>query len=269
MLFSTFEDIIFLDADAFPAHSPDDLFDVDPYKTSGLVTFPDFWWSTTSPLFFRIAGMTEPSIRDRKTSESGILLLSKRINGHTLLLATYYNYYGPDYFYPLLSQGGIGQGDKETFLHAAMALGASFYDVKTPVKNIGAWINGTFFNAGMKQGDPVEDYSIHQAKTKAQNAGLEAAAPEADNRTKTFARSFFIHNNIYKLDVRHLSGNLAGWRNGPSHFVRLWGEKENNEHKFGYDIEKVLWEEVLIVACEFGREECEKSQAYIKEGFHE
>ena len=77
LLFSSFEDIIFLDADAFPAHNPDRLFNVDPYKSCGLITFPDFWWSTTSPLFFRIAGMTEPAIRDRKTSESGILLLSK------------------------------------------------------------------------------------------------------------------------------------------------------------------------------------------------
>jgi alpha 1,2-mannosyltransferase len=166
LFFSSFEEIIFLDADAFPAHNPDVLLDLEPYKSDGLVTFPDFWWSTTSHVFYDIAGIPVPAISERKTTESGAMLFSKRVHGPSLLLATYYNYYGPDYYYPLLCQGALGEGDKESFLHAAMALEAPFYDVKTPVTVMGAWINGTFFSSGMKQGDPVEDYSLQHSKKR-------------------------------------------------------------------------------------------------------
>ncbi|KAK7679537.1 Golgi alpha-1,2- mannosyltransferase [Cerrena zonata] len=42
----------------------------------------------------------------------------------------YYNYYGPDYYYPLLSQGAAGEGDKETFIAAAHKLKLPYYQVK-------------------------------------------------------------------------------------------------------------------------------------------
>jgi alpha 1,2-mannosyltransferase len=39
-------------------------------------------------------------------------------------------------------------------------LNETFYAVRTPVTAIGSWINGTWFSAGMKQGDPIEDYAL-------------------------------------------------------------------------------------------------------------
>lgn len=262
LMFSSFEEVIFLDADAFPAHNPDVLLDSQPYKSTGLVTWPDFWVSTTSHLFYDVAGIPVPPLEARRASESGILLYSKRIHAASLLLATYYNYYGPNFYYPLFSQGAQGEGDKESFLHAAMALEEPFYDVKTPVSVMGSFINGTWNSAGMKQGDPLEDYTLQNAQmTKS------GASESEDSVVETFARPLFIHNNIVKLDVKHIFDDPGRWRNETGHLIRLWGEKEERIHDFGFDVERVLWEELAIAACDLGDDECGKIKEYIKEVF--
>lgn len=48
----------------------------------------------------------------------------------------YYQLYGPSIYYPLLSQGTLGQGEKETYVAAAMALNMSFYQIHTPPDTI-------------------------------------------------------------------------------------------------------------------------------------
>ena len=45
MVFSSFEDILFLDSDAFALHPPNDLFDSEPFESTGLVLWPDFWYA--------------------------------------------------------------------------------------------------------------------------------------------------------------------------------------------------------------------------------
>ena len=200
LLFSSFEEVLFLDADAFPAHNPDVLFDVEPFKSTGLITWPDFWVSTTSHYFYEIAGIETPSLDTRRSSESGIMLYNKRRHANSLLLATYYNYYGPAHYYSLLSQGAAGEGDKETFLHAAMALGEPFYAVHNRVRVIGDKLNGTWQTAGMTQSDPVEDWA--QART----ASLDPDTVEKKEVEEP--RPLFIHNNIVKLDVNHLFASI-------------------------------------------------------------
>ena len=114
LLFSSFEDILFLDADAFPAHNPDTLLHTEPTKSAGLVTWPDFWTSTTSSVFWDVAGVDEDGARReqdaRASTESGVLLVSKKSHAATLVLAAYYNYFGPGCYYPLLSQDAQGEG---------------------------------------------------------------------------------------------------------------------------------------------------------------
>jgi len=159
----------------------------------------------------------------------------------------------------------MGEGDKETFIHAAMALEAPFYDVKTPVTVMGAWINGTFMSAGMKQGDPLEDHSLQTAKKKNDKA---TEKPVSDQATpETFARSLFVHNKIMKIDVNHLFDDPYRWKNETGHSIRLWGEEEGLVHEFGYDIEKVLWEELLIAACDIGEKICTLTKDHIKQAF--
>jgi alpha 1,2-mannosyltransferase len=282
LLFSSFQDILFLDADAFPAHKPDALLDVEPYKSTGLVTWPDFWVSTTSHYLYDIAGVAEPSLDARRASESGIMVYSKRLHAPGLLLAVYYNYYGPKHYYPLFSQGAQGEGDKETFLHAAMALDEPFYDVRTSVTVMGSMINGTWWSAGMKQGDPVEDYALRQAAAAkkpesssppssatmdhaAETSGDSSSSPPAEEEQS--ARALFIHNNIVKLDVHHLFDWPERWRNETGARVRLWGPADDVVHTFGYDAEVALWRELLIAACAIDQHLCFKARAHVGEVF--
>jgi alpha 1,2-mannosyltransferase len=259
LLFSSFEHVLFLDADAFPAHNPDALLDSEPYKSMGLITWPDFWVSTTSPVYYDIAGIPVPPLDARRCSESGIMLLNKKQHAAALMLATYYNYYGPDYYYPLFSQGAPGEGDKETFIHAAMALNEPFYDVKTPVSVMGAHLNGEWHSAGMKQASPVEDYGL-------QNMKANMKRPKDEEMQEFIARPFFIHNNIVKLDFKHLFDS-ENWWNKPGNLSKLWGDVGGVYKDFGYDVELGLWEELVTATCELGADQCKKSKEYVKEVF--
>jgi len=125
MVASSFQNVLFMDADMLPMRNPDPIIwsGSQPFTSTGLITFADFWASTGSKLFYAIAGDVEvPPLTARATSESGVIVLDKARHADTLLLAAYYNYYGPEYYYKLLSQNGAGEGDKETYLHAAIVL---------------------------------------------------------------------------------------------------------------------------------------------------
>jgi alpha 1,2-mannosyltransferase len=136
MLFSSFEDLLFLDADNFPIYPPEDLFLTEPFTTHHLVLWPDYWTSTASPYFSTITGLDPVIIRTRPTIEAGQILVSKKHHTKTLLLAAYYNVYS-EYFYRIISQGGPGEGDKDTFAPAALVLNSTFYTVESPPMNLG------------------------------------------------------------------------------------------------------------------------------------
>lgn len=235
MLLSSFEDMMFLDSDSFPVWNPDDFLLLDPFRSHGLVTWPDFWESTTSHFFFEIAGIDEPPLYIRPSSESGQMLLSKNSHAALLILAAYYNYYGPDYYYPLFSQGAQGQGDKETFLHAAMALDLPFYDVKRMVSVLGHWTDDEYKGLSMLQANPVEDYEV-----ESHTRGGEP-------------RGFFIHNNMCKLDPERVFEPHCRLQDGSGHWLRLWGPKDGIMEQFGYDVEERVWQQVVITACEQGK----------------
>ena len=57
MLASSFEDNLFLDADSIPLVDIEPVFEQEPYKSHGYVLWPDFWYRTTSPRFYDIAGV--------------------------------------------------------------------------------------------------------------------------------------------------------------------------------------------------------------------
>jgi alpha 1,2-mannosyltransferase len=137
ILSGSFEDILFLDADNFPLIDPNELFDSDSYTATGLVTWPDFWASSASPFYYYISAQTPTPLRLHATTEAGQILISKRQHAATLLLATYYSLYGPHFYYRFLSQGAPGEGDKNTFLAAAMALNDSHYQIRERVMAIG------------------------------------------------------------------------------------------------------------------------------------
>ncbi|KAJ5368257.1 uncharacterized protein N7496_008017 [Penicillium cataractarum] len=245
MLFSSFEEILFLDADAFPLEKPETLFRADPFRSTGMVTWPDFWGSTVSPLFYEIVGTTAPPPSLRQSTESGEVLVSKKTHVRTLLLATYYNYWGPSHYYPLLSQGAAGEGDKETFLAAATAMQEPFYQVSEPIVALGHRKDkgGGFAGSAMAQFNPIQDYALVRTG-KARVRGDDAPPPDV----------FFIHANFPKFNPATVFDqhevNPAFTDEGE--YTRAWTIPEEVVGRYSEkeDVEKAFWKEVKWTACE-------------------
>ncbi|KAI4722795.1 nucleotide-diphospho-sugar transferase [Aureobasidium sp. EXF-10727] len=237
ILASSFENVLFLDADAFVAKDPSHVFTREPFSSTGLVTWPDFWASSASSHLYEITNQPVPAMNALASTESGQLLVSKSSHALTLLMAAYYNYYGPDMYYPLMSQGGPGEGDKDSFVLAARVANASFHQVKKCVDTIGYYEHGKYHGGAMLQYDPTQD-----STSSAASVATMDIPPDA----------FSVHHNIPKYDPVQLfdAGVLVDAKTGIPH--RLIGTKQETEKRFGRDIEKELWEEIDHVSCELG-----------------
>ena len=80
MLFSSFNEFLFLDADNMPMKNPDTIFDSKAYRDTGAILWPDYWKFSGSPYYPYIAGLTdEPSdaLYEDKTVESGQVVWNK------------------------------------------------------------------------------------------------------------------------------------------------------------------------------------------------
>ncbi|KAK7403359.1 mannosyltransferase [Neonectria punicea] len=234
LLLSSFAEVLLLDSDSNPLVDPETtIFDTEPYLSHGLITWPDFWGATESPRFWDIAGLSHfPEDLPPTSSESGQLVLNKRTHLATLLLATYYNLYGPEHYYTLLSQGALGQGDKETFMAAAVALNATYYRVKTPVLSLGRHDGERHKGTAMVQHLPLDDASQGQ-----ENSG-------------NAVRPAFLHCNTPKMNAGHLvdEGDLLAV-DGKSR-LRLLGPKLDLDKLFGFDVEDTLWDLLVQTGCE-------------------
>ena len=239
ILFSSFKEVVFLDADCIPLRDPQELLDSEPYKTKGLVTWPDYWINTEDAIFYKIAGMsTFPPGMPARSRESGQLLVNKDPHLTTLILAAYYNVYGPDYYYAIFSQGVSGMGDKETFLEAAVVLGLPYYAVKQRVGTLGYFqSNKEFKGGGMIQYHAGDDFAPHNSTKK--------------------PRPFFLHANVPKmnlghlLDQPHLFDPTIKLKNDElPKPIRIWGSKEDNVKSLTRDIEKEVWKELVSVGCQ-------------------
>ena len=241
MLFSSFEDILFLDSDAWPIRDAEQLFTSEPFISAGMVTWPDFWASSASPFFYKISGQEVPKMNLRQSTESGELLLAKRTHSKSLLLATYYNYYGKQY-YPLFSQGAPGEGDKETFVAAASALGEPFYQTSEPVRPIGhsRQSDEKFTGTAMVQYDPIEDHRLTSQDMWRVKDEKAAKAP----------RPFFLHCNFPRYNPVDVFDHPEHTKAQNGSYQRTWTGGESILESFDYDIEKDMWEEVRWVSCE-------------------
>ncbi|KAI9838253.1 MAG: hypothetical protein M1819_005520 [Sarea resinae] len=244
IIFSSFEELLFVDADSFTIHNPDRLFTSEPFSSRGLITWPDFWASSASPYYYNISNQTVPPLTERASSETGEILISKNKHHDTLLLATYYNYYGPTHYYPLLSQGAPGEGDKETFLAAAAALGEPFYATSESVRSIGhPNKEGRLAGSAMVQYDPVEDYRLtSKGLWRAKNPKI-AKQP----------RPFFIHANYPKFNPATVFDNEHDVKptigaNGED--TRAWTDGKDTMEAIGPEVEKHFWEEIKWTGCE-------------------
>ncbi|KAL2851463.1 mannosyltransferase putative-domain-containing protein [Aspergillus pseudoustus] len=246
VLLSSFEELIWMDADCFPLHEPEILLDSDIFKSTGMITWPDFWQSSASPLYFKISNQPETPMNGRQTTEAGVILMNKKTHLRTLLLAAYYNYYGPSHYFRLLSQGGPGEGDKETFLQAAYAVNEPFYAVSERVQAIGHPAADGMSGSAMVQSDPIQDHALF-------SQGLLRVL---DPSVAKPPQIFFIHANYPKFNP---GGNFWGGDFETAPTIRpdgtdgrAWIFPEDVIRRFGFDAEKVYWEELKFISCSPG-----------------
>lgn len=239
ILFSSFETVLYMDSDCIPLHNPSQLLTSEPFTSTGLLTWPDYWIATEDPVFYKIAGLESfPSNVPARSTESGQILISKNKHLSTLLLAAYYNVFGPNYYYPILSQGALGEGDKETFMAAAIVLGNPYYRVRTKVGTIGYHDEeGVFRGGAMVQHHAADDYNARQI-----------AADQKNTEKTPPVRPFFLHANYPKMNLAHLVDDARLKTHGGEH-RRLWGPKESTMKQFGMDLERVVWNEMVEPGC--------------------
>ncbi|KAI4961448.1 hypothetical protein J4E86_000476 [Alternaria arbusti] len=278
ILFSSFQHVLFLDSDAFPTQDPTKLFSAAPYTTHGLVTWPDFWAQTISSHYYHIAAIPEVASQSRLSTESGQLLINKDIHRASLLMMVYYNYYGPDYYYILLSQGSPGAGDKETFVQAALAVGLPYYQVQTPPSVLGNHMNGTFRGTGIAQADPTLDYEylipmrshIH-TETLWRDGDLAKPNTEIEKGHDRIRKAphkpsiLFLHQNNLKLDPGKMLDDKRVYGDDDSPH-RMWGPNKDMTEDLGYDAERRLWDVITEEGCRLDSrsETCTKVLAHVQ-----
>ncbi|KAL8948470.1 MAG: hypothetical protein Q9222_005346 [Ikaeria aurantiellina] len=138
ILFSSFEQILFLDADNVPVQNPDRVFKAEKFVDTGVIMWPDYWKHTGAPLLPYIVGLSDGAsemLREDQTAESGQLVWDKKRHW----------------------KGWAGWGDKDTFLIALRSLRQDFYMVPHALKTL--FVNGTGHGIGMLQADPTNQAS--------------------------------------------------------------------------------------------------------------
>lgn len=287
ILVLSFENVLLLDSDNMPTYAPDHLFKKEPFKSKGLIVWPDFWFRTTSPDFYRIAGVeisrthllphyseNEGGYNDRgatlddkewesvnlherlgaipePSSESGQLMISKKTHMKALLLALYYNSYGPEFYYPLFSQGATGEGDKETFLAATVVLKKPYYQVGKFLDALGNVRHDEFAGHGMGQYDPVADleYNIQRIKLRRSIKDDEEYKEAISKLEKP--KILFVHANFPKLDPWKLK-ELEETVDKEGKRYRLYGQGMRS--RTGTDFEGNVWDHMHRLLCELDLE---------------
>ncbi|CAL8574348.1 mannosyltransferase [Xanthoria parietina] len=188
IMFSSFAEVLYLDADSMPVVNPDPIFESPAYVDTGAILWPDYWQATESPYTPYITGQNGTKatlVPDIQTVDSGQMLWNKAKHWKSLCLSAYYNYFGPKYWYTLLTQGGPGWGDKDTFPTALRALKAKWTMIPHRLETQ-RYDDGTGRGMGsgmaMMQADPADD---------------------------TKFRPLFLHSNFIKCSVRRLMCDLC------------------------------------------------------------
>lgn len=219
ILLSSFEDVLYLEADTLLLQSPEALLTSEPFISSHLVFWPDLLVPTFAPQLSDIAGLSSDVLLGSPTTTGGQLLISKRQHAHTLLLTAYYNTYST-FYRPILTQGRpIGSDD---FFAAALVTNTTSYTVNQPPRALGLKFNSTT-NATL-QHDPTTDY--------------ECEVLDSSNCTPVplFLNSDWASNAALNPFITQPSG-------------RLWGSKGEGQ-VLGMDLEALVWSVVVEVGCE-------------------
>jgi alpha 1,2-mannosyltransferase len=281
ILFSSYQNVLYLDPDAFPVYDPTVLFITPPYTTHGLVTWPDFSSSSISPHYYHIAGITPgTTIGGLPSTTSGMLMLNKNIHRQSLLMMIYYAQFGPSHYFPLLSQPSSGN---EIFVAAALSTHLPYYQVFNPAFALGRQWNHTFRSTGSAHADSGIDFEygvpasshIHPF-THWQKEDLSHPDPAVEKQlnisrhSPSIPKPAFLHLNILPMNPAKLLLNKSDITfdvDGTPQ--RMWGLREDVEKMLGFDVERRLWDVVAEEACRLdqGSEKCKRVRVYVREVF--
>lgn len=252
ILASKFDDVYFMDADSYPLHNVNEIFDWDVYKDTGYILNSDMWTRYISPRYYDIVGITLGGrARGKSTdhallqhdrenavpglsTESGQVYIRKSQHIRSLMLATYYNLYGPGYYFPLLMQNGHGEGDKDTFAAAAVICNEPYYQTGARPSVLGQHFPGSFQVQALVQPDPRTDY--------------EKFVLGKDVEVK----SQQVHINGVKSNIKYLLMPSGGMRGTPQlQQIRYLGKMEDirREGRTDEDIEQRMFRTMGDVAC--------------------
>ncbi|KGQ90663.1 alpha 1,2-mannosyltransferase [Candida albicans P76055] len=244
LVVTSFEHILLLDSDNMIVSNPDEIFESKLYHQYGMITWPDYWKRTISPLFYDVAEIevnenkrvrynrfplyNAPNVRSNiytdqereevpfhdlqgsiaeLSTESGQLIINKHTHGKTILLALYYNFYGPNLFYKLFSLGEQGEGDKDTFVAAAVVTRQDYYQVKSFIKTFGyADSDDKFQGVSMGQRNPLIDrkhYEDHVLALLEKDSFKSSSIADQIEQMKKFENEDFDQHNSIPLFTVH------------------------------------------------------------------
>lgn len=244
LVVTSFEHILLLDSDNMIVSNPDEIFESKLYHQYGMITWPDYWKRTISPLFYDVAEIevnenkrvrynrfplyNAPNVRSNiytdqereevpfhdlqgsiaeLSTESGQLIINKHTHGKTILLALYYNFYGPNLFYKLFSLGEQGEGDKDTFVAAAVVTRQDYYQVKSFIKTFGyADSDDRFQGVSMGQRNPLIDrkhYEDHVLALLEKDSFKSLSIADQIEQMKKFENEDFDQHNSIPLFTVH------------------------------------------------------------------
>ena len=231
LLLTSFNDILYLDSDNIPINNIQEMFEDENYRKTGFVSWPDFWKRSTNYKFYKMSGLSNYAnpISTIPSIESGQILINKNSHLKTLLLSYYYNFYGPEYFYPIFSQGFPGEGDKETFYLASRVVNEKSFVIT---------------------GQTTKSFGYKDKNSKYIGQGILQMNPSNSNKY------WFLHVNYPKLNINNLFLNNNYQKNNN---IRKWmiirnaqddGKGTGFWKKLGIDLEFEIWNlmiEILTV----------------------
>jgi alpha 1,2-mannosyltransferase len=242
IFFSRFEEVVLLDPTTLVYNNPDMLTREEPYLTTGLIMWPDFWASTVSEKIHAVqnAGVLKQNSRDKlRTVDMGQFLISKSMHSNTLLLSIYYTYFGENLYDSLLMQSKSGEKGSQSIKTAAQYFDAPYYMIKRYVEAVGFpdmdKEDKGFHGVAMQQPFPSDDY--HRFSNERQRPLFVRA-----NNPKLHAA------HIMKQGVTSFKGDGAG--SPVAH--RMWEWFDGRHASNGWrdpDPERAAWEEIWRIAC--------------------
>ncbi|KAG2518181.1 hypothetical protein BBO99_00007551 [Phytophthora kernoviae] len=154
---SSFERVLFLDADNTPVKDPTFLFESQEFVKTGAVFWPDFWHPARTifniqphSLIWELLDLPFVSMFEQ---ESGQLLVDRRRHAAPLELVKFFAFHRPNHF----DKMKLAHGDKDLFRFAWLKLGAPFHMIATPPAVAGKVINNSFCGMTMVQYDTQGD----------------------------------------------------------------------------------------------------------------